>query len=245
VVVRRVISEETAARLTDILKGVVSRGTGKAARVDGLDICGKTGTSQQIVDGRYSKENYTATFAGYFPANDPQVALIVMLDKPRSSIYGGATAAPIFRGIASKWTGANPNTAIANKFVDSTKTNKDSVLVPNIVGLQSELAEKLLKNRGFGLTYSGNSHGIVLAQNPKAHSRTINGKIIDITIVATDTVQSPETIVVLKGMPLRSALAILNAGGVKTKIVGNGNIVSDQKWSRHSDGSSVCIIYSK
>ncbi|MCO5250035.1 MAG: penicillin-binding transpeptidase domain-containing protein [Candidatus Kapabacteria bacterium] len=245
VVVRRVISEETAARLTDILKGVVSRGTGKAARVDGLEICGKTGTSQQIVDGRYSKENYTATFAGYFPANDPQVALIVMLDKPRTSIYGGATAAPIFRGIASKWTGANPNTAIANKFVDSTKTNKDSVLVPNIVGLKSELAEDLLKNRGFGLTYSGNSQGIVLAQNPKAHSRTINGKIVDMTIVATDTVQSPDAIVVLKGMPLRSALAILNAGGVKTKIVGNGNIVTDQKWSRNSDGSSNCIIYSK
>ncbi|PKL85744.1 MAG: hypothetical protein CVV22_06175 [Ignavibacteriae bacterium HGW-Ignavibacteriae-1] len=245
VIVRRVISEETAARLTDILKGVVSRGTGKAARVDGLEICGKTGTSQQIVDGRYSKENYTATFAGYFPANDPQVALIVMLDKPRTSIYGGAMAAPIFRGIASKWTGANPTTAIANKFVDSTKTNKDSVLVPNIVGLKSELAENLLKNRGFGLTYSGNSQGIVLAQNPKAHSRTINGKIVDMTIVATDTVQSPDAIVVLKGMPLRSALAILNAGGVKTKIVGNGNIVTDQKWSRNSDGSSNCIIYSK
>ncbi|MBS4000321.1 MAG: PASTA domain-containing protein [Desulfobulbaceae bacterium] len=245
VMVRRVISEETAARLTDILKGVVSRGTGKAARVDGLEICGKTGTSQQIVDGRYSKENYTATFAGYFPANDPQVALIVMLDKPRSSIYGGATAAPIFRGIASKWTGANSITAIANKFVDSTKTNKDSVLVPNIIGMQSETAEQLLKKRGFGLTYSGNSHGIVLAQNPKAHSRTINGKIIDMTIVATDTVQSPEAIVVLKGMPLRSALAILNAGGVKTKIVGNGNIVTDQKWSRNSDGSSNCIIYSR
>lgn len=245
VVVRRVISEETAARLTDILIGVVKKGTGKAARVDGLEICGKTGTSQQLVDGRYSKENYTATFVGYFPANDPQIALIVMLDKPRSSIYGGATAAPIFRGIASKWTAISPITAIANKYTDSTKINTDSVLVPNIIGMKSEIAEDILKRRGFGLAYSGNSQGIVLDQNPKALTKTVNGKIIDITIVASDTVKSHNTIVELKGMPLRSALEILNASNVKTKIIGSGNIVTSQQWTRNSDGSSVCIITSK
>lgn len=243
--VRRVISEETAARLTDILLGVVTSGTGKAARVTGLEVCGKTGTSQQLVDGRYSKENYTATFAGYFPAKNPQVALIVMLDKPRSSIYGGATAAPIFRGIASKWTAVNPETAIANKFIAENERLPDSVLVPNLIGMRSEHAENILKERGFAIAYSGNNKGIVLDQFPKSRTRVSNGKIIDLTIVAADTIHSRDTMVELRGMPLRNALSILNASGIKTKITGNGNIVTNQQWLKDDEGNHYCLLHSR
>lgn len=101
--VRRVVSEETAATLTSFLEGVVERGTATSAKVPGLRIAGKTGTSKRLVNGKYEGSEYTASFVGFFPADDPRVVCLVMLDKPKGiNYYGGTTSAPIFREIVSR-----------------------------------------------------------------------------------------------------------------------------------------------
>lgn len=93
---KRVISERTAAQMTEILTGVVERGTGIEAQIPGYAIAGKTGTAQKPVDtGGYGNE-YVASFAGFAPANDPEIVVIVTLDEP-SPIWGGVTAAPTFK----------------------------------------------------------------------------------------------------------------------------------------------------
>jgi cell division protein FtsI (penicillin-binding protein 3) len=101
--VRRVVSEATARQVTALLQGVVIRGTGKGAAVEGYSVAGKTGTAQKFdVDlGKYSPQKTTASFVGFLPAHQPRVAILVSLDEPQSeTAWGGVAAAPVFRAIA-------------------------------------------------------------------------------------------------------------------------------------------------
>ncbi len=100
-VLRRVISEDTAAELTSIMEGVVARGTAtKAALVD-FTVAGKTGTSNKNRDGHYVEE-YNASFVGFVPSRSPVLTILVHIDTPRgpNPAAGGAVAAPIFHRIA-------------------------------------------------------------------------------------------------------------------------------------------------
>ncbi|MCD8552312.1 penicillin-binding protein 2 [Seleniivibrio sp.] len=100
----RVFSDETAKRLQGLLKKVVKDGTGKNAYSDFVDIGGKTGTGQRIdkETGTYSKTGYVASFAGVFPADNPRIAMVVVYKEPKSSIYGGTTAARTFKTLAEQ-----------------------------------------------------------------------------------------------------------------------------------------------
>lgn len=105
-VVRRVVSPETAKRLTNILTDVVGAedGTGKHARIVNVAVAGKTGTSQKFDFARhvYSSERVKTSFMGFFPAGDPQVAILVILDEPQRDKWGGIAAAPVFRDIGEQ-----------------------------------------------------------------------------------------------------------------------------------------------
>jgi len=102
--VRQVVSTETALTMTKILEQVVIDGTGKGAKVPEYRVAGKTGTAQKFdfSTGKYSKNKYSALFVGYAPVENPQIAILVLLDEPRGSYYGGIVAAPVFKEIASK-----------------------------------------------------------------------------------------------------------------------------------------------
>jgi cell division protein FtsI (penicillin-binding protein 3) len=97
----RVVSAGNQQRLTQILTAVVSRGTGKKAEIAGLEIAGKTGTAQKIDMGKYAG-SHVSSFGGFFPAQDPQVTMFVMIDEPRGLYFGGDVAAPVFKTIAEK-----------------------------------------------------------------------------------------------------------------------------------------------
>lgn len=102
---KRAISGETAKIFRDILKSVTEEGgTATAASVEGNDVAGKTGTAQVIDPGtkRYSRDRYIASFVGFLPADDPRVAIIVVIYEPKGDHYGGIVAAPVFKGIAEK-----------------------------------------------------------------------------------------------------------------------------------------------
>jgi cell division protein FtsI (penicillin-binding protein 3) len=100
--IRRTVTAETAAVLTDIMEQVVERGTGTRAQVPGFTVAGKTGTAQKVVDGRYSRTEYNASFVGFVPSRQPELAIVVVIDSPRgrNAYYGGTVAAPIFQRIA-------------------------------------------------------------------------------------------------------------------------------------------------
>jgi cell division protein FtsI/penicillin-binding protein 2 len=102
---KRVLSARTAEIFKDILKSVVEEGgTGQSASVNGNEVAGKTGTAQMInpLTKRYSKEKFVSSFVGFVPADDPKLAIIVVVYEPKGQIYGGVVAAPVFRDIADK-----------------------------------------------------------------------------------------------------------------------------------------------
>jgi len=96
-------SHETAVTTTNILKHVVTEGTGKAAAVPGYVVAGKTGTAQvALPDGLgYAKGKYISSFIGYLPADNPQLLIEVKLDEPSNAIFGGTVAAPSFSALAA------------------------------------------------------------------------------------------------------------------------------------------------
>ncbi|MBI4469708.1 MAG: transpeptidase family protein [Acidobacteria bacterium] len=98
---RTVLTRRAARMLADMLEGVVLRGTGKRAGLRGYTAAGKTGTAQQIdpQTRRYSKTRYVASFAGFAPLQNPQLAAIVILDGPKGDHMGGTVAAPVFKRI--------------------------------------------------------------------------------------------------------------------------------------------------
>ncbi len=96
------MSAETAQKVTDILTNTVERGTGAVAKIPGYTIAGKTGTAQKPSPfGRgYMAGQYIASFLGFFPAKNPQVLILVVIDSPQKAIYGAAVAGPVFKNIA-------------------------------------------------------------------------------------------------------------------------------------------------
>jgi cell division protein FtsI (penicillin-binding protein 3) len=96
----RALTRQTAADLTTMMEGVVERGTGTRAQVDGFTVAGKTGTAQKLVDGQYSHSLFNASFVGFVPSRNPEFAIVVVLDSPNDQ-YGGLAAAPVFQAIAT------------------------------------------------------------------------------------------------------------------------------------------------
>ncbi len=99
--VRQVISPETARTLTEMMVNVVGNGTGRHAAIPGYDVAGKTGTAQKMdpATKRYSRAPGVLSFVGFVPADDPRLAMIVLLDEPQNEKWGSEAAAPMFAAI--------------------------------------------------------------------------------------------------------------------------------------------------
>jgi len=100
---RRVVSTEVAQTVADMLVDVVGKdGTARKAAIDNYSVAGKTGTTQKIVNGKYSRPHHVASFSGFFPANKPALVITVVVDEPqlKGVGYGGSVSAPAFRNIA-------------------------------------------------------------------------------------------------------------------------------------------------
>jgi len=99
--IRKVISVDTALRIKKILTGAVEEGTGRMAKVSGFTAAGKTGTAQKLeANGTYSHDKFIASFIGFAPAEDPMLAMVVTVDEPRGTYFGGTVAAPVFQRVA-------------------------------------------------------------------------------------------------------------------------------------------------
>lgn len=102
--VREVISPRTAKILKEIMQTVQSEGgTGINAALDGYTVAGKTGTARKLdQDGKYASDKHVASFIGFAPADEPEIAVLVVIDEPKGKYYGGTVAAPVFKKIAQE-----------------------------------------------------------------------------------------------------------------------------------------------
>jgi cell division protein FtsI/penicillin-binding protein 2 len=97
---RRVVSNDTARKVMAMLRDVVAEGTGTEAAIPGYTVAGKTGTANKPTSHGYSTTKYVASFVGVVPARNPRLVVMVMVDEPRGTIWGGVVAAPAFAQIA-------------------------------------------------------------------------------------------------------------------------------------------------
>ena len=99
----RVLSDKTSSEVTEMLTGVILKGTAKNSQLEGFSAAGKTGTAQKVdPNGRYSHSRYIASFVGFAPTERPAIAIVVTVDEPHGKYYGAEVAAPVFRNIAEK-----------------------------------------------------------------------------------------------------------------------------------------------
>ncbi|HZL19751.1 MAG TPA: penicillin-binding transpeptidase domain-containing protein [Polyangia bacterium] len=100
---RRVISASAARTMLGIMRGVTEPGgTARQAAIEGYNVAGKTGTAQKVSNGHYDPTKWVASFLGVVPAEDPRLAIIVVVDEPQGGHLGGSVAAPIFKEIAEQ-----------------------------------------------------------------------------------------------------------------------------------------------
>ncbi|NOX67024.1 MAG: penicillin-binding protein 2, partial [Chlorobi bacterium] len=100
--IRRVVTEKTSDRVKKMMKEVVEDGTGTEAYIPGVSIGGKTGTSQKLINKRYSNKEYNSSFVGFFPVENPQILILIVVSSPKIGRYGGKVAAPIFHEVAKR-----------------------------------------------------------------------------------------------------------------------------------------------
>ncbi len=226
--IRQVISRETADTLRNLLVDVVEKGTGGAARVPGLKIAGKTGTSQQLSGGTYSKEKYNASFVGFFPADDPRVVLLVLLDSPTNGYYGGQVAAPIFREIALRISGAAvgpsevPSRIAARDTASVHYVGSSRVRVPDLRGAGADGAAGICRKLGFRPLVQGEGR-MVVRQEPEPGAGVDPRSVVTLY---TGTPAEPGTMPDLRGMSVRRALNVLNSCRVRPRVSGGGIVRS-------------------
>ncbi|MDZ4745835.1 MAG: penicillin-binding transpeptidase domain-containing protein [bacterium] len=221
--IRRVVSEKTATLLTDMLVGVVENGTGKLAKIPGVRIAGKTGTAQQLENGSYSRKSYTASFVGFYPADNPRVAMIVMLDRPSTSIYGGSTAAPIFRRIVQKtMTMLALDDQVMKKIAASAEA--DSVVVPDIRGLDVLTADTVVRRLGLRMQDSLPDSAMIMRQEPLPGTRVERAATVHVELQTSPT--RPDVV----GLSLRRAITVLHSAGFEVRVKGTGRVTA-QEWT--------------
>lgn len=212
---RQVISEKTASRVAGMMEQVVSIGTGKNAYVAGYRVAGKTGTSEKIgQDGAY-----IASFAGFAPFDNPEIAIIIAIDEPVGDHGGGAVAAPIAGEILEKvltYKNIEPQ-------YNEGEIEKMISTAPNLVGLSREAAQKTAS--GFKLRIVGDGDAIV-SQMPAAKQQMPKSGVI---VLYTDKTSESVTAKVpdLTGLTISQANSKAIAAGFNIKIAGNTNNKSE------------------
>ena len=236
---RQVISEKTASTVADMMEQVVSIGTGKNAYVAGYHVAGKTGTSEKIgIEGAY-----IASFAGFAPADNPEISILIAIDEPTGEHGGGAVAAPIAGMLLEKiMTYLN----VEPQYEDDELSNISSV-APSLVG--KSVGDAKVSAAKFTVKVVG-SGTKVISQTPAAGQQMRTGGVI---VVYTEENAAKQTATVpnLCNMSMSQAnSAAVNAGfNIRLSGTTNSGEVLSYKQSvnagEEAEIGSVITVYFK
>lgn len=204
-VVRRVFSESAAKELREVLVGTVEAGTARDAGLSRYRIAGKTGTARRARNGAYVPNEYVSSFVGIFPADDPQLVVLVKIDRPTKQIFGGKVAAPVLKAIVEGAL-ASPTTAIdrgrlaASAIAPTPRLLPDSVtVVERIPAAPARRVRPAIADAGDGLAPVMVS---LVTPPTDALARPVGSRAVpDVT-----------------GLPLRDAVYALHRAGFRVLI---------------------------
>jgi len=159
-VLRKISEPGVMKDLTAMLIRVVDTGTGTSARIPGWSIAGKTGTAEKFIDGEYSTSKYISNFAGFFPAENPQIVGVIVLNEPRYGMHwGGIGAAPIFRRVIKRIINMDDSIQILK---DKYKNTEELLLMVDAYRNEPDKTDMFPKNLSTRAVYTQ------IAQNENA-----------------------------------------------------------------------------
>lgn len=223
-VVKRTVSKETSAEVLDLMESVVKSSGGKAARVDGYRVAGKSGTAQKVIDGTYKDGYYIGTFMGIAPVEDPQLAILVIVDEPKGVTYGTATAGPVVQEILSdslRYLGISPNATV------STATDIKKVQIPEVRNMTYDSAIAMLNmsslqgSTNYGL--EGLSEAVVTDTYPKPGEKVPAGS--SVILYFKEDKKDEAVMPDLRGKTLTEIDTVLIGMGLQYTVNGTGTVV--------------------
>lgn len=225
--VRQVVSEETSKAICGYLEGVVSEGTGKNAYIPGYRIGGKTGTAGKTDTGEEENgvKKYVCSFCGIAPADNPEIAILMIIDEPGvANPYGGTLVAP---SVGKMFEEILPYLGVSPNYTDSEAKDL-AVSTPNVINLNTEEAKKKIEAAGLECSVVG-SGKTVAAQTPLGSSTIpAGGKVI----LYTDSKEKRRKVKVpdFTGLTVSQANQIATDAGLNMYI--NGNTTESTAYSQ-------------
>ena len=180
---KRVLSQSNAEKLSLMLSHTVENGSGKLANVAGWNVAGKTGTSKKLIDGQYSEKEFISSFVGFFPAENPQLLCLIILDSPdasRNLHWGSMSSAPVFKSVMDRVINIDKSISISRSKKEKLKNEPiliqknlerkiEYVEMPNLIGKTVRDAFSELKRAGIKPQISG--RGLIVSQSIEAGTK--------------------------------------------------------------------------
>ncbi len=240
--IRRIVGAATADTLVSFFEDVVTGGTGRNAGLANVRIAGKTGTARKHVDGKYASGDYTASFVGFFPVEDPGMVILVMMDNPRTGgYYASGTSAPIFKQIAERIISTGLLRIPPPRGVPADDINirqnagriqtvgyaaaNDGARIPDVRNIPADAARIILERSGYGVEL--HDKGIVGDVQPAVGSYAPKGTTVIIRTIRIDEEEPTVVVPDYRKLTVRGALNRAVAEGLSVEVTGTG-IVADQ-----------------
>lgn len=231
--VRRVVSEQTARTLNEMLVEVVEHGTGRNARIPGLSIAGKTGTARKLrADARgHETDRYISSFVGYYPAEigAAELCLMVVIDDPRGEYYASEVAAPTFKRIVQrilKWRGEQETIPPVEAPRELPAPSRATlVAVPSLLHRDAGTCKAVLRELGLRVTVQGKGT-VVQRQYPAPGTQVATGSVVELELGGApeelgERLLMPRVI----GLTAREAINRLSLLGVQVDVTGAGRVI--------------------
>jgi len=206
---KRVCNEAAANLVTDALVAAVNSGTAKGIKFENLNIAGKTGTAQIANKTKgYEKKIYQASFAGFFPAENPKYSCIIVINEPTNGqYYGSSVAAPVFKEIVQKFYVHRQN---KTQPIEQTLLAENKPFPKCKVGSTNDLVNLLAE---FDVQYSKRATGNYAIAMPEGDKLVVSNRIVRKNVVPN-----------VRGMGLADAFYLLENKGIQVKFKGDGKV---------------------
>jgi cell division protein FtsI (penicillin-binding protein 3) len=208
----KIVSDETLAKVKELLNEVVLTGSATNIKTEQFGIAGKTGTTRVNYTNKEEYAKYNASFAGYFPSDKPIYSLIVVVYEPEGAFYGNSVAAPVFKNIAEKIMAFEVQSYSA---INEPENNKTSIKTPNTIPTEEA---------GYGLDFKGIFDFLGIPYKDKADKKWVYVDPYESKMIIENKQIKTKTVPDVRGMGARDAVFVLENLGLGVTIQGSGKV---------------------
>lgn len=243
--IRQVISADTSEKVRKMMKSVVDNGTGKNGYVAGYSVGGKTGTSTKLGESKNGEgDKYIVSFGAIAPSDDPEIAMLIIVDEPNQDLGGGALCAPIAAQVTQE---AMNVLGIEPKYNDSEMKDL-SKQTPNVVGKSLDEAKKMLEENNLNYVVVGDD-STVTRQCPSGADTIPNGGTV--YLYTDDSEKQTVNVPNFSGLTVNEAKDLASSSNLNIQIAGNsmssGTVVayrqSEETQAKVEKGTVVTVTF--